>query len=258
VTAFEFDSIDAKYCLWENFKMSAIATPPIKSNSVEPISQHLVSELITDQWVSATWEEFMQVLDDPQYEDAHFYYNQNQNRQMRIEMMPVVCNQALDHATIVFAVGLYCTLAKIPARGLINCCYIEIGVRAFQPEISYYIGDPAISLPRTKSFMNLDESPIPNLVIEISSSMLSDDLGKKRLLYEKLGVSEYWVVDVQEVKIIAFEMMADGGSRQITASKLLGGFAIADLEEALNLSREKSQSEVGAWLLQKYSHNESE
>ena len=101
--------------------------------------------------------------------------------------------------------------------------------------------------------MNLDESPVPNLVIEISSSTISDDLGKKRLLYEKLGVSEYWVVDVQEVKIIAFEMMVDGGSRQITASKLLRGFAIADLEEALNLSREKSQSEVGAWLLQKYS-----
>ncbi len=115
------------------------------------------------------------------------------------------------------------------------------------------LGDLAVSLPRTKSFVNLDESPVPNLVIEISSSTISDDLGKKRLLYEKLGVSEYWVVDVQEVKIIAFEMMVDGGSRQITASKLLRGFAIADLEEALNLSREKSQSEVGAWLLQKYS-----
>ena len=59
-------------------------------------------------------------------------------------------------------------------------------------------------------------------VIEISSSTLNDDLGKKRLLYEQLGTSEYWVVDVQEVKIFAFEMI-DGGSRQIAASKLLGG-----------------------------------
>ena len=37
-----------------------------------------------------------------------------------------------------------------------------------------------------------------------------------------------------------------------TESKLLGGLAIADLEEALTLIREKSQSEVGAWLLQFY------
>ena len=59
------------------------------------------------------------------------------------------------------------------------------------------------------------------------------------------------MIDVQEVKIIALEMR-DGGSWQITESKLLTGLAIATLEEALQLSREKSQSEVGAWLLQKY------
>jgi len=238
--------------------MTAIATPPIKANAVEPISQQLVSELITDQWVSATWEEFMQVLDDPQYKDARCYYDKNQIREMRIEIMPVGSEHALDNGIIYFAIVLYCTLKNIPLAGLLNASYVKTGVQGCQPDISYYIGDVAALAPRSSSIVSLDESPVPNLVIEISSSTLSDDLGKKRLLYEKLGVSEYWVVDVQEVKIIAFEMMADGGSRQITVSKLLGGFAIADLEEALNLSREKSQSEVGAWLLQKYSHNESE
>ena len=58
---------------------------------------------------------------------------------------------------------------------------------------------------------------------------------------------------MQEVKIIALEMLENGGSRQITQSNLLGGLAIADLEEALKLSRDKSQTEVGAWILQKYS-----
>lgn len=91
------------------------------------------------------------------------------------------------------------------------------------------------------------------MIIEISSSTLQDDLGKKRLLYEQLGTKEYWIVDVQDVKIIALEMLENGGSRQISESKLLGGLAIADLEEALKLSHEKSQTELGAWLLQKYS-----
>jgi hypothetical protein len=59
------------------------------------------------------------------------------------------------------------------------------------------------------------------------------------------------------VKIIALEMLENGGSRQITESKLLGGLAIADLEAVLKLSREKTQSEVGAWLLQKYSNSTS-
>ena len=162
-------------------------------------------------------------------------------------------DHAYDHGTMVFAVVLYCTLAAIPATGLINCSYVKTGVQGCQPDISYYIGEIAALAPRSSSIVSLDESPVPNLVIEISSSTLQDDLGKNRLLYEQLGTQEYWIVDVQEVKIIALEMLENGGSRQITQSNLLGGLAIADLEEALKLSRDKSQTEVGAWILQKYS-----
>jgi len=174
---------------------------------------------------------------------------------LRIETGEVSSDYALDHGVIFVAISLYCTLTDIPARGLINCSYVKTGVQGCQPDISYYIGETAALTPRSSSIVSLDESPVPNLVIEISSSTIGDDLGKKRLLYEQLGTSEYWVVDVQEVKIIALEMLENGGSRQITVSKLLGGLAIADLEAALKLSREKSQSEVGAWILQKYSHN---
>ena len=214
--------------------------------------------LLTDQWISATWEEFLQVIESPLHSESRCYYDKNQIRQMRIETMPVGSEHADDNTLIIFAISLYCTLKAIPARGLTNCSYVKTGVQGCQPDISYYIGEAAALAPRSSSIVSLDESPVPNLVIEISSSTISDDLGKKRLLYEQLGISEYWVVDVQEVKIIALEMLENGGSRQITASKLLGGLAIADLEEALKLSREKSQSDVGAWLLQKYTSNESE
>ncbi|MBD2175716.1 Uma2 family endonuclease [Pseudanabaena sp. FACHB-1998] len=226
--------------------MTAIATPPLKNQ--ESISQPFV----TDQWISATWDEFVQILENPQYVDSRCYYDKNQIRQMRIETMPVGSEHADDNTLIIFAISLYCTLATIPARGLTNCSYTKTGFQGCQPDISYYIDESASLAPRSNSVVNLDEFAVPNLVIEISSSTLNDDLGKKRLLYEQLGTSEYWVVDVQEVKIFAFEMLS-GGSRQITESKLLGGLAIADLEAALKLSREKSQSEVGAWLIQKYS-----
>jgi Uma2 family endonuclease len=230
--------------------MTAIATPPIKTqvNSATPRSQ----TLITDQWISATWDEFVQILENPLYAESRCYYDKNQLRQMRIETSQISSEHALDHGTTLFTISLYCTLKKIPARGLINCSYVKTGVQGCQPDISYYVGEVAARAPRSSSIVSLDESPVPNLVIEISSSTINDDLGKKRLLYEQLGVSEYWVVDVQEVKIIALEMLENGGSRQITVSKLLGGLAIADLEAALKLSREKSQSEVGAWLLQHF------
>lgn len=230
--------------------MTAIATPPIKTqlNSAAPRSQ----TLITDQWISATWDEFVQILENPLYAEARCYYDNNQIKQMRIETMPVGSEHADDNTVIIFAISLYCTLKNIPARGLTNCSYVKTGVRGCQPDISYYVGEVAARAPRSSSIVSLDESPVPNLVIEISSSTINDDLGKKRLLYEQLGVSEYWIVDVQEVKIIALEMLENGGSRQITISKLLGGLAIADLEAVLKLSREKSQSEVGAWLLQHF------
>ena len=230
--------------------MTAIATPPIKTqvNLANSTSQ----PLITDQWISATWDEFVQILENPLYAEARCYYDKNQLKQMRIETMPVGSEHADDNTVIIFAISLYCTLKNIPARGLTNCSYVKTGFQGCQPDISYYVGEVAARAPRSSSIVSLDESPVPNLVIEISSSTINDDLGKKRLLYEQLGVSEYWIVDVQEVKIIALEMLENGGSRQITVSKLLGGLAIADLEAALKLSREKSQSEVGAWLLQHF------
>jgi len=226
--------------------MTTIAIPPLKNQ--EPISQ----PLLTDQWISATWEEFVQILENPLYADSRCYYDKNQFRQMRIETELVNSAHALEHGMTLFAISLYCTLAAIPARGLTNCSFTKTGVQGCQPDTAYYIGESASLAPCSSSVVNLDEFAVPNLVIEISSSTLGDDLGKKRLLYEQLGTNEYWVVDVQEVRIIAFEMI-DGGSRQIAESKLLDGLAIADLEFALRLSREKSQSEVGAWLLQKYS-----
>lgn len=235
--------------------MTAIAPPPSKNPAqTESISSPLISNLITDQWITATWDEFIQVLENSFYADSRCYYDKNQIRQMRIETGEVSSEHALDHGMILFAVSLYCTLNNIPARGLINCSYSKTRVQGCQPDISYYIGaEASAAAPRNRSIVDLDKFAPPNLVIEISSSTIADDLGKKRLLYEQLGISEYWVVDVQEVKIIALEMLENGGSRQITESKLLGGLAIADLEAVLKLSREKTQSEVGAWLLQKYS-----
>ena len=230
--------------------MTAIAPPPIKQQ--ENLADSRSQQLITDQWISATWDEFVKILENPLYAESRCYYDTNQIKQMRIETMPVGSEHADDNTLIIFAISLYCTLKNIPARGLTNCSYVKTGCKNCQPDISYYINEVSARAPRSSSIVSLDESPAPNLVIEISSSTINDDLGKKRLLYEQLGTSEYWVIDVQEVKIIALEMLENGGSRQITSSKLLGGLAIADIEAALKLSREKSQSEVGAWLLQHF------
>ncbi|GET42833.1 protein of unknown function DUF820 [Microseira wollei NIES-4236] len=71
-------------------------------------------------------------------------------------------------------------------------------------------------------------------------------------MYEELKVDEYWVVDVQKAQILAFEILADGGSRRIYQSQTLPGLAISVLEEALERSRQPDQSQVGSWLLTQF------
>jgi Uma2 family endonuclease len=66
---------------------------------------------------------------------------------------------------------------------------------------------------------------------------------------QNLGIEEYWIVDVQTTKIIAFAI-ADGGSKRIYQSVVLPSLEIHLLENALQKTRQENHSKVGAWLLQ--------
>lgn len=97
----------------------------------------------------------------------------------------------------------------------------------------------------------MNEYPAPNLIIEIANTFLADYQRKKRLLYEDLAVDEYWIVDVQNVRIIAFAV-ANGESERITVSQVLPGLAISQLEEALRRTRQMNQERVCAWLIEQF------
>ncbi|WP_366557791.1 hypothetical protein [Okeania sp. SIO1I7] len=58
---------------------------------------------------------------------------------------------------------------------------------------------------------------------------MSDDKGEKRILYENIRVGEYWIVEVENAKVIAFAV-ADGGSKQIRESLVLPGLKISLLD----------------------------
>lgn len=209
----------------------------------------VTTKLPTDIWVVATWDEFIKMTENPAYQKAKCYYH---NGQMRIETMSVGPNHARDNGIIFLGVSLFCIAKAIPLNGLDNCSYRKIGVRECQPDVSYYIGERAELAPKGTAIATLDTTPPPDLVIEVADSTLSDDIGQKRLLYEELKVSEYWVVDVQKAEIIAFAIIGDNGSKRIFQSEVLPGLPIALLEEALQRSRNQNQAEVGAWLLTQF------
>ena len=99
--------------------------------------------------------------------------------------------------------------------------------------------------------INLDLYSPPTLAIEIADTSLSDDKGEKRLLYEELGVAEYWIADVATTQVIAFAI-ENGGSRRITESTVLPGLKISLLQTALQMTRQTNYGKVSAWLLQQF------
>ncbi len=205
----------------------------------------LKTQLPTDQWVTATWDEYIKAIEHPQYEKAKGYYH---NGQLRVEMPPIGHDHASDNTIISFVINLYGSLKRIPLKGLTNCTYRKTGVSESQPDLSYYIGEHTQVVPRGTSIIDLNSYPPPDLVIEVAKTTLSDDLGTKRILYEDLEISEYWVVNVQQCQVTAFAI-ADGGSRRITQSQVLPQFFISLLEEALQRNLQGDQAQVGAWLL---------
>ena len=188
------------------------------------------------------------MIEAPGLEKAKGYYY---NGRMKIEMPPVGNDHASDQTIIIFAVNLFASIKGIPLNGKDNCTYRKTGIQEVQPDVSYYIGENADVVPYGTSIIDLNIYLRPDLAIEVANTSLADDKSEKRLLYEDVGVAEYWIIDVQNLQIIAFSIV-EGGSRRITQSQVLPGLEIPLLEAALRRTRQMNQSLVGSWLLNQF------
>ncbi|NES04163.1 MAG: Uma2 family endonuclease [Okeania sp. SIO2F4] len=198
------------------------------------------TQLPTDTWITATWQEYIQTIQDQSYKKAKSYYNKGK---LRIEMSPLGNKQTLYHAVILTAINLFAGIKKMNLSCRDNCTYRKTGFRAAQPDISYYVRENANVVPWEASIIDLDIYPPPTLVIEVANTSLADDKREKRLLYEAMNVSEYWIIDVQNVEVIAFAV-AHGGSKKINESQVLPGLGMSLLEEAFQRTRQTNQSQV--------------
>jgi Uma2 family endonuclease len=203
----------------------------------------------TDSWVKATWQDFQTLANNPEYAKGRFYYDRGI---MRIEMAALGPIHGRDNAVVARLINLYATRKSIRILEFTNTSFAKTGIRECQPDSSFYVGNIAQLPPRNNSAVDLNVYAPPTLVLEIASTTLSDDLGAKRLLYERLGIQEYWVVNAVLSEIIAFEML-NGGSREIHCSVVLPDLEIAVVEEALRLSQTTDDGEVNRLLLQRFS-----
>lgn len=199
-------------------------------------------------WIGASWEDYLQTLAAPELAKAKGYYHKGH---MRVEMSPVGHDHAADNSMVDFVVRLFCTLQGIAFKGLVNCSYRQPEVQECQPDLSYYLRDQAQAVPWGTAVVDLTRYPAPDLAVEIAVSSLLDDQGNKRALYEDLGVAEYWVVDVEAARMVAYAV-GNLGSQRIDDSRVLPGLSMAVLESALQRSRQEDQAQVGAWLLAQF------
>ncbi len=200
-----------------------------------------------NKWITAAWQEFANIADAPDSSKLKSYYY---NGRMRFEPMSTGSDHSKDHMTIIMSVGLFASLQGIPVNGHNDCSYRKRGYTEFQPDASYYVGANADVIPWGTRIIDLDQYPLPDLVIEISDTSFPDDLGTKRLQYEDLGISEYWIVNVQTMQIFAFTHGQDGSIRRIRESLVLTGLKLEILEQALQRSRQENQSTITAWLME--------
>ena len=208
----------------------------------------LQAKLPIDTWVNATWDEYIKAISNPTYENARGYYY---NGCMRLEMSALGNPHSRDHLIVIHAVCLFASTRNTDFDGHDNCTYRKTGCAEAQPDVSFYLGANAEIVPWEVTIIDLDTYSPPDLVIEVAYSSLADDKGEKRLLYESLGVREYWIIDVQNVQVIAFEIQ-NRGSRRIDESQVLPGLEMAVLEETFRRSRQMNHGKVSAWLLSQF------
>ena len=167
---------------------------------------------------------------------------------MRIEISPLGSAHGQDNSILSTVIVLYATIKNIPIKELTNTSFRKVGVRGSQPDIAFYIGKNLRFPPRNNAPINLNELTPPTLVVEIAASSLEDDTDRKQKLYQRLGVQEYWVADVNALKVIATSL-SETESTPIRESQVLPGLEIALVEEALVRSQTEDDGAISRWLL---------
>ncbi|NJL56063.1 Uma2 family endonuclease [bacterium] len=196
-------------------------------------------------WIEAEWQSFLALSNKLEYENARLNYFQGR---YFIEMGTGPGHGAID-SLMSFLINLFCMTTGVAVRSLANTSYRQPEQWECQPDTSYYFGDRATQVPQGREIINLNENPPPDLVIEVADSSLASDLSFKRMLYEEMEVREYWVVNVQTLKITAFAILSTVGSERIRESRVLAGLSIDLLEAALQKGQELDNAQLGHWFM---------
>ncbi len=170
--------------------------------------------------IKFTYRDYLQLPDDKRYElvEGELY---------------LVPSPNLDHQRISrqleMALWLYVSRRHLGEVFYAPCDVVLSEINVVQPDLLF------VSAQRRSILTKANVQGAPDLVVEIlSASTGQRDLGIKRSLYAKYGVSEYWIVD-PEAKIIEVLAWTETGYRTETVTQK-NGILNSPLFPSLNLA----------------------
>lgn len=200
------------------------------------------------QWQAATWEDYVAACEDPSLEEARIFFYE---RYLWIDLG----NEGPQHArfndlfTIIFFVWFTTKIGQT-FDSLSGCVIEKPKVGAGAPDKVLYIGGDFHQWQKGEPRrINLNQSRVPDLVGEIADTTLASDLDEKKQLYAALGIPEYWVVDINGERVLAFRLQENGKYQECEISGALEGLPIALLSETLKLLGEGNGT-VAMWFAQ--------
>ena len=165
-------------------------------------------------------------------------------RKDRITLALAICSQRF------FSYGAMAHPEE-PIESFGRCLIENPEVHACAPDLVIYQGD---GIPQWQAGeprrIDLSKHRIPDLVGEIADTSLSQDLDEQKHLYASLGIPEYWVIDVQGLRIFAFALDEAGEYQLCDESRVLEGLSIGLIQQTLQRLETMTNTAAANWFMQ--------
>jgi Uma2 family endonuclease len=203
-------------------------------------------------WQPATWEEYERSRDAMGEGAGRLFFNEGY---LWVDMGGEGINHSRFNDLVTLVVFLWFS-QKLPQQtfdSMSGCLLEKTDCQGASPDKVLYIGGDSPRWREKESrSIDLEKWRVPDLVAEISDTTLATDLDEKKQLYTKLTIPEYWVVDVQGARVLAFRLNDLGRYQEIDVSLALPGLPIDLLTQTLKqLSQGMSNSEAAQWFGQR-------
>jgi Uma2 family endonuclease len=203
------------------------------------------------RWQPATWQDYLQARNQLQEGNGKIFFDSGF---LWIDIGGEGINHARFNRLLALVLFVWFTQKSTQNYDDLGGCQLEkAGQQAAAPDAVIYIGE---ALPQRQEgesrFLDLDRHRLPDLVAEVSDTTLAADLDEKKQLYAALQIPEYWVIDVQGRRVLAFRLGAEGRYQEIDVSIALNGLSIDLIRQTLvQLAQGMSNSAAAQWFAAK-------